>query len=89
MQFRDLDHNWRVAQSSVSLPWSVTLTAVRYQDEFMRATVRPYTGTLGPGALLVQYNDFFFTFNFGVIVWLMTDRCLVLNKLYNAHRKDF
>ena len=33
-----------------------TLTAVRYQDEILRVTVRLYTGAVGPGFLLVQGN---------------------------------
>ncbi|KAB5558818.1 hypothetical protein PHYPO_G00021570 [Pangasianodon hypophthalmus] len=33
---------------------SGTLIAVRYRDEILRATVRPYTGAVGPGFLLVQ-----------------------------------
>ena len=33
-----------------------TLTAVKYQDEILRPIVRPYTGAMGPGFLLVQDN---------------------------------
>ena len=33
-----------------------TLTAVRYRVQILRAIVRPYTGTVGPGFLLVQGN---------------------------------
>ncbi len=33
-----------------------TLTAVRYWDEILRATVRHYAGAVGPGFLLVQDN---------------------------------
>ncbi|KAJ8375922.1 hypothetical protein SKAU_G00065020 [Synaphobranchus kaupii] len=33
-----------------------TLTAVRYQDEILRAIVRPYAGAVSPGFLLVQDN---------------------------------
>ena len=33
-----------------------TLTAVRYQDEMLQPIVRPYTGVVGPGFLLVQDN---------------------------------
>ena len=32
------------------------LTAVRFQDEILRATVRPYAAAMGPGFLLVQDN---------------------------------
>ena len=31
-----------------------TLTAMRYWDEILRVTVRPYAGAVGPGFLLVQ-----------------------------------
>ncbi len=40
---------------------SSTLTAVRFQDEIFRATVRPYTGALGPGFLLVHDNSWPYT----------------------------
>ncbi|MCI4390161.1 hypothetical protein PGIGA_G00119410 [Pangasianodon gigas] len=33
-----------------------TITAVRYRDEILRAIVRPYTGAVGPGFLLVHDN---------------------------------
>ncbi|KAI3358876.1 hypothetical protein L3Q82_015265, partial [Scortum barcoo] len=33
-----------------------TLTAVRYQGEILRATVRPYTGAVDPVFLVVQDN---------------------------------
>ncbi|KAJ8395660.1 hypothetical protein AAFF_G00028970 [Aldrovandia affinis] len=33
-----------------------TLTAVRYRDEILRLILRPYTGAVGPGFLLVQDN---------------------------------
>ena len=44
---------WRVTQTSTCLP-NGTLTAVRYRDEILRPTVRPYAGAVGPGFLLVQ-----------------------------------
>ncbi|KAJ8333842.1 hypothetical protein SKAU_G00411610 [Synaphobranchus kaupii] len=50
-----------------------TLTAVRYRDEILRPIVRPYTGAVGPGFLLVQDNAWphvaraqFFTLIFGI-----------------------
>ncbi|KAI4890921.1 hypothetical protein NFI96_007190 [Prochilodus magdalenae] len=33
-----------------------TLTAIRYQDEILGPVVRPYTGAVGPGFLLVHNN---------------------------------
>ncbi len=33
-----------------------TLTAIRYQDEILGPTVRPYTGAVCPGFLLVHDN---------------------------------
>lgn len=33
---------------------SGTLTAIRYQDEILAPIVKPYTGAVGPGFLLVQ-----------------------------------
>ena len=33
-----------------------SLTAIRYRDEIVRPLVRPYTGAVGPGFLLMQDN---------------------------------
>ncbi|KAI4900632.1 hypothetical protein NFI96_029195 [Prochilodus magdalenae] len=33
-----------------------TVTAIRYQDEILGPVVRPYTGAVGPGFLLVHNN---------------------------------
>ncbi|KAL0152685.1 hypothetical protein M9458_052408 [Cirrhinus mrigala] len=33
-----------------------SLTAIRYRDEILRPLVRPYTGAVGPGFLLMQDN---------------------------------
>lgn len=33
-----------------------SLTAIRYQDEILRPLVRPYSGEVGPGFLLIQDN---------------------------------
>lgn len=46
---------WRVAQTSTSKPAS-TLAVDRYRDEILRAIVRPHTGAVDPGFLLVQDN---------------------------------
>ncbi|KAI4874147.1 hypothetical protein NFI96_015663, partial [Prochilodus magdalenae] len=37
-------------------PDNGTLTAIRYQDEILGPLVRPYTGVVGPGFLLVHNN---------------------------------
>lgn len=35
---------------------NTTLTAIRYQDEILRSTVRSRTGAVGPGFLLMDDN---------------------------------
>uniref|UniRef100_A0A8C4RYD8 Tc1-like transposase DDE domain-containing protein n=1 Tax=Erpetoichthys calabaricus TaxID=27687 RepID=A0A8C4RYD8_ERPCA len=35
---------------------NATLTAIRYRDEILGSTVRPYAGAVGPGFLLVRDN---------------------------------